>query len=186
MSYVAILLADGFEEVEALFPCDFLRRSDVDVKLLSVTEQKIVSGSHSISVVADMYLKDALAKDISTVIVPGGMPGSMNLADNNLVVQLVNNVYSSGGLIAAICASPVIVLPRTNFFSQKMFTCAPSQLDKIVDSTYYVEAPVVIDKKIITSRGPGTTAQFTYAIVRELKGKEVADKVFNQALFTYD
>ncbi|NIZ40005.1 DJ-1/PfpI family protein [Entomospira entomophila] len=184
MGYVAILLADGFEEVEALLPCDFLRRADIPVKLVSITDNEQVEGSHGIKVVCDLHLADIQHSDISAVIVPGGMPGSTKLAENSAVIDCLNHVYTNNKWVAGICASPTVVLSKTNFFAGKYFTCTPSQRDKTEHRSFYKEEDVVIDGYMITSRGPGTTAAFTHAIITKLASKEIADNLFTRALFT--
>ncbi|NIZ19413.1 DJ-1 family glyoxalase III [Entomospira culicis] len=183
MKYVAILLAEGFEEVEALLPCDFLRRAEIVTKLVSISEDLLVKGAHDITVQADMHLSEVQVADLLGVIVPGGMPGTKHLAENLAVIRLLNDAHAQGKIVGAICASPAIVMPKTNFFAEKTFTCTPSQRDLLADKKYYIEAPVVIDGKVITSRGPGTTAHFTHAIIQELKSKEIADALFTRALF---
>jgi protein deglycase len=183
MQYVAILLADGFEEVEALLPCDFLRRAGIETKLISVMSETQVSGSHGIKVLCDDLLENVMASHLVALVIPGGMPGASTLADDTRVIELLNDVYAKGIMVAAVCASPAVVLTRTNFFSDKKFTCTPVCRDKLTDKGNYVEAPVVIDGNIITSRGPGTTAHFAHAIISDLMSKEKADEIFSDALF---
>ncbi|NIZ47480.1 DJ-1/PfpI family protein [Entomospira nematocerorum] len=183
MGYVAILLADGFEEVEALLPCDFLRRADIPVKLVSVSESNQVEGAHGIKVICDLHLSDMQHSDIAAVIVPGGMPGSTNLAENPAVIACLNQAYVDQKWIAGICASPTVVLSKTDFFEGKYFTCTPSQRDQTEHRSFYKEEDVVIDGYMITSRGPGTTAAFTHAIITKMLSKEIADNLFTRALF---
>lgn len=105
---VIVFIAKGFEEVEALTVVDYLRRVNIKVDMVSITEDKLVLGSHQIKVVTDKLLKDIEAHNYEAVIIPGGMPGSSNLKNNAEVVAIVKSMYKQNKLVAAICADPIV------------------------------------------------------------------------------
>ena len=115
MKKAIVFLADGFEEVEALTPVDYLRRAGVEVTVAGVSKTEI-TGSHGIKVNADAALSDSLlGEKYDAVIAPGGMPGAANLAATPLVEKLFKDAESRGAVIAAICAAPVVVLAKPGF-----------------------------------------------------------------------
>lgn len=180
-----IFFANGFEETEALAPIDVLRRGGVDVKIVSIYEDKTVTGSHNIPMVADMTFGEFLdsvelsgttAEDL--MLFPGGMPGSPNLAACSKLMELLLKHYEEGGTAAAICAAPSVVLSKLPGLSGKTMTCydgfEPALVEKGVN---YVKDGVAVDGNIITGRGAGHAITFGLAILAHLKGQEAADKV---------
>ncbi|MGT2711536.1 DJ-1 family glyoxalase III [Streptococcus oriscaviae] len=166
MAKVAVLLAEGFEEIEALTPVDVLRRADMEVSILGLTDLE-VTGSHGIKVVADgVFGGDLSPYDL--VILPGGMPGSTNLRDHTGLITALQSSYSSGKLLAAICAAP-IVLERAGFLADRQFTCYPG-IENQIEAGHHQETAVVVDGQIITSRGAGTSLDFAYRLVDLLGG----------------
>ena len=130
MKGVYVFLANGFEETEALAPVDILRRGGVDVKTVSVNYDKFVTGSHKVTVVADLTygefkseveLEGTEEKD--TIIFPGGMPGTKNLAENAEIINFMRLHYAEGGTVAAICAAPGLVVSQLPSLEGKHFTC---------------------------------------------------------------
>ena len=103
---VCVLLAPGYEEVEALTPVDYLRRAGLVVDVVSTTEDIAVESSHKVIVQADTFLDDIQAKDYALVVIPGGLPGAPNLAANPKVIDLLQAVYAQGDYVAALCAGP--------------------------------------------------------------------------------
>ena len=120
---VAIVLADGFEEIEAITPIDFLRRADIEITAVGVGGTS-VRGSHGITVAADISVADYSATP-RYVILPGGMPGAKNLAASTEVRGLLARVSKSSGVICAICAAPAVVLAPLGYLDGKRFTCYP-------------------------------------------------------------
>jgi protein deglycase len=170
-----LILADGFEEIEALTPADILRRADISVTTAAVNQLK-VTGAHKIIVIADKILdKNDTQYDIC--ILHGGTPGVANLAASPLVKSIVTTMYRDGKYIAAICAAPARVLAPLGILDGKKATCFPGCETNFSPSTTYLEQDVVIDGNIITSRGAGTSIAFALAIVEQLRGKEIADKI---------
>lgn len=180
-----IFFANGFEETEALAPIDVLRRGGVDLRIVSIYDDRTVTGSHGIPMVADMSfgefleraeLEGTAAGDL--MLFPGGMPGSTNLAACNKLMELMLRHYEEGGTVAAICAAPSVVLGKLPGLEGKTMTCydgfEPALLEKGVK---YTKDGVAEDGNIITGRGAGHAISFGLAILAHLKGKETADKV---------
>lgn len=180
-----IFFANGFEETEALAPIDVLRRGGVDIRIVSIYDDRTVTGSHRIPMIADMSFPEFLgevrlegttAGDI--MVFPGGMPGSTNLAACDRLMELMLDHYAAGGSVAAICAAPSVVLSKLPGLAGKTMTCydgfEPALLEKGVKHT---KEGVATDGNIITGRGAGHAVAFGLAILAHLKGKETADKV---------
>ncbi len=173
---VYIFLADGFEEIEALSPVDFLRRSGVDVKTVSLNSDLFVKGSHGITVKADILLSDvSLDKNLEGIILPGGMPGSNNLNSCSVVEKAIRFCEKESKLICAICAAPFI-LGEKCVLKNKNATCYPGFEDKLTGATVKSDS-VVTDGNIITAKGAGVAWEFSFAIASALKGKDTAEKV---------
>lgn len=182
MKKVALLLADGFEEVEAVTPVDFLRRAGIEVIVTSIAELK-VTGSHDIVILADTTL-DTLGDDLDGIILPGGMPGAANLAQSKALIALIRKMNKSSKLLAAICAAPALVLGKSELLEGRKFTCYPGFENEISGAKFSTES-VVLDGNILTSRGPGTAAEFAIAIIEYLLGKEAAETVKKSTLQNY-
>jgi 4-methyl-5(b-hydroxyethyl)-thiazole monophosphate biosynthesis len=181
-----LLLANGFEEVEALTPADFLRRAEVELTIAAIGESLCVKGSHGIAVCADVLLaelaKQGKASEIwDAVIIPGGMPGASNLAESREVCALLTEMAAAGKLVCALCAAPAVVLSPLGLLKNRKFTCYPSYEKNVKDGTYSEES-VVLDGNIITSRGPGTAAMFALGIIGYLVGNDTAKKIKTAAL----
>lgn len=179
MKRIAVLLADGFEEVEAVTPIDFLRRAGVEVIIAGVTG-KIVTGAHGIKITADMGA-DELPSDLDGVVIPGGMPGAQNVSDSPVAVSIIQKHFNSGKVIAAICAAPAVVLGSHGLLKGRKYTCYPGYEKDVKDGTFCHES-VVNDGNLLTSRGPGTAARFALALIERLAGKEEANKIHKGTL----
>lgn len=166
MKKVIVVLADGFEEIEALTAVDILRRADIKTDICS-TECEYVRGAHNITVKADTFISD-INEDYDMIILPGGMPGTFNLMKNRELMNLIRKYNNNNKFIAAICAAPK-VLNKAEVLSGKKITSYPGALNSFDDFTYS-EENVVKDKNIITSRGPGTAMEFALKIVEVLQG----------------
>jgi 4-methyl-5(b-hydroxyethyl)-thiazole monophosphate biosynthesis len=194
---VIVLLAEGFEEVEAVTPIDYLRRAGIEVTTAAVGAKgtdsgasRIVTGSHGIPVTADAALADLAkagkaAAAWDAVLIPGGMPGAANLAASKETGALLKEMAAAGKTVAAICASPAVVLAPLGILAGKRFTCYPG-MEKAVGGAQWSEDKVVIDSiaaggSIITSRGAGTAAAFAIAVISkllsEVEGKKIAASV---------
>ena len=165
MAKVAVILADGFEEIEALTVVDVLRRANITCHMVGFEAQ--VTGSHAIQVQADRVFDGDLS-DYDLIVLPGGMPGSANLRDHELLIAELQKCEQVGKKVAAICAAP-IVLNRAGLLKDKVFTCYDGVQEQIADGHYRKET-VVVDGQITTSRGPATALAFAYNLVEQLGG----------------
>ena len=171
---VYVLLANGFEEIEALTPVDMLRRAGSQVKTISIENGLVVRGAHGIDVVADVMPADAREK-IDLLILPGGMPGSLNLDASPVADDMLRRALTDGGRIAAICAAP-LVLGRRGLLKGKFATCYPG-FEKELEGATVLTEPVVTDGLITTARGMGAATIFGAELVKCLHGKEEAKKM---------
>lgn len=185
MKGVYIFLANGFEEIEALATLDVLRRGGVDVKTVSVLYDKFVTGSHKMTVVADMTYGEFKAEvqldgtdESDVMIFPGGMPGTRNLAENGEIINFMRLHYAEGGAVAAICAAPGLVVSQLPSLQGKHFTCFDGFEDApVARGGIYEQKPAVSDGNLITGRGAGCAVEFGLAILAHLKGEEAAAAV---------
>lgn len=177
MKKILVLLAEGFEEIEALTPVDYLRRADVEVDVASLTEDLSVTGSHGIVVSADTTLDAVDPAVYDGVYLPGGMPGSLNLRDDARVLKIVRDFAGSGKAVAAICAAP-IVLEKAGVIANKRVTGYPGTVDKLENvGTYDADAIVVQDENIFTGRGAAAAVYLSFALITALCGEEKTKRV---------
>lgn len=178
-----LFLATGFEEIEALGTADALRRAGMDVKLVSISNDKDVAGAHGITAKTDYLFSDVDCSDAEWLICPGGMPGASNLAAfEPLMVQLKNHA-AKGGKIAAICAAPAVVLAAAGLLQNRKATAYPGFEAMLEDGgAIYTEGRAVTDRNIVTANGPGSTFAFAHAIITAACGEEVADEVMQGML----
>ena len=180
-----VFLADGFEISEALTTVNMLRRGGVTVKTVSIYDDRIVTSSNRIPVVADMAFGEFRASTTfgpclptDVMIFPGGMPGSSNLAAFPKLMDIMLQHYEAGGTLAAICAAPSVVLGLLPTLEGKKMTCYDGFEETLqAKGAEYVKEGVVVDGNIITGRGPGWAVEFGLAILSLIKGQETADKV---------
>ncbi len=185
MKGVYIFLADGFEITEALTTVNMLRRGGVNVKTVSIYDDRIVTSSNRIPVVADMAFGEFKASTtfgpcLSTdvMIFPGGMPGSSNLAAFPKLMDIMQQHYAEGGTVAAICAAPSVVLGLLPGLEGRRMTCYDGFEEALnVKGAECLKEGVVVDGNIITGRGAGWAVEFGLAILAHIKGQETADKV---------
>ena len=180
-----VFLADGFEISEALTTVNMLRRGGVNVKTVSIYDDRIVTSSNRIPVVADMAFGEFRASTTfgpclptDVMIFPGGMPGSSNLPAFPKLMDIMLQHYEAGGTLAAICAAPSVVLGLLPTLEGKKMTCYDGFEETLqAKGAEYVKEGVVVDGNIITGRGPGWAVEFGLAILALIKGQETADKV---------
>ena len=174
---VAIMLADGFEEVEALAVADVLYRAGVRADLISVTDARHVTSSHGIRVVAGVMLEDVDLSAYTLLFLPGGMPGTLGLKGTPAIQAEVLRRADAGQPVAAICAAPSI-LAELGVLEGRHATANPAFVKAIAAGGAIVhENPVVVDESIITSRGAGTSLELGLEILRYLLGDEAVDEV---------
>ena len=171
-------LAEGFEELEAIAPIDLLKRAGVEVKTVGVGG-KMISGSHGITFDTDLTDCDILLSDnLSGVILPGGMPGTINLENNMNVQRAVDFCAENGKLLCAICAAPSI-LGHKNLLEGKEAISYPG-FEKDLYGAEISKKSVVTSGNIITAKGAGVAVDFGLEIVAYLKGRDVSDKIREQ------
>ena len=177
---VIIFLADGFEEVEAVTPIDFLRRAGADVTVAGVGGGTVKS-SRGLLVQTDKAVSESDAGNWDAVLIPGGMPGASNIAASAACSKIIKSQVSSGRLLAAICAAPAVVLAPLGLLSGHRFTCYPG-MEKDVSGARWSEERVVVDGNLITSRGPGTAGEWALEIISKLFGPDSAKKIGRDVL----
>lgn len=180
-SKIYIFLADGFEELEALAPLDILRRAGFEVETVSITNDIEVVGSHGLRVLCDSTINLISPEIADLLILPGGMPGSDNLAASEDLAEILIKHNKEGKRLAAICATPY-VLGELHILEGKQATCYPGYEDKLIGAEF-VNQPVVVSQNVITGNGAGAAVRFAFKIVSELKGQRfsefLAEKMMN-------
>jgi len=171
---VVIILADGFEELEAVTVIDVLRRAGIEIISAGLHEGPVLS-TRQIKLIPDTVIDTISSDDFDMLVLPGGMPGSANLNADGRVKGLIRDFNTKGKMTGAICAAPY-VLADAGILNGKRATSYPSFKDKL-GSAIYEEKTVVEDGNILTSRGPGTALSFALAIAEKLAGKEKAQQI---------
>lgn len=172
MKKVVVFLATGFEEIEALAVVDILRRADVEVDICSLNGE-YVTGSHNITIKSDVLIENVEIDKYQCIVLPGGLPGSTNLRDDERIIEFIKDFDNKGKLIAAICAAP-IVLEKAGIIRDRKVTSYPGSLEN-AKKVNYKEEVVVASENLITSRGPATVLEFAYNILNAMGLKEKAD-----------
>jgi 4-methyl-5(b-hydroxyethyl)-thiazole monophosphate biosynthesis len=180
MKHVAIFLAEGFEEVEALTPVDVLRRADVKVTTISINNKKEVCGSHNITVLADQTFDSTDFNTFDAIVLPGGMPGTNNLNAHKGLKQTILQFANEGKLIGAICAAPLI-LGEMDLLNNKEATCYPGFEEKLIGASISIQQSVK-DENIITANSIGAAMKFSLNLVKELCGNDIANELANKML----
>lgn len=174
---VAVLLATGFEEVEALAVVDALYRAGIRADLISIENERHVISSHRIKLVSDLMLADVDLASYTVVFLPGGMPGTLGLKANEHVREELLRRASSGEKTAAICAAPSI-LSELGVLEGRRATANPGFMAALSAGGAQAQSEcVVVDGNIVTSRGAGTALELGLELVRQLLGEEVAQQV---------
>ncbi|MDD5634887.1 MAG: DJ-1/PfpI family protein [Candidatus Omnitrophica bacterium] len=176
-----IILANGFEETEAVTSIDMLRRCGVEVIIAGVGKN-LIKGSHGIDIKADILIDD-YSEVPDAVILPGGMPGAENLASSPKVKDLILKMNEKKKIVAAICASPAIVFAPLGILKGKSATCYPGMEENFSSDVKFSENKVVQDENIITSRGPATSLEFAILIAKNLVGGTKADMIAGHMLY---
>lgn len=172
---VYLHLADGFEEVEALTVVDVLRRANIDIETISITETYEVTGTHGVKVVADQLLDEVDYDQCDMIVLPGGLPGADYLEKDERLIEKIKIFNDQDKWIAAICAAPKI-LGRLGLLSGKTATCYPG-IEDLLKGAKISSDPVAQSGNIITSKGPATAMLFALKIVEVLLGKDTAQKI---------
>jgi 4-methyl-5(b-hydroxyethyl)-thiazole monophosphate biosynthesis len=172
---IYMFLAEGFEEIEALCPLDLMRRAGLSVTTVGIGGEYI-TGAHAITIRADITDRDFYAhsaqNETEMVFLPGGMPGTLNLGESEVVGDAIRSAYEDGKYIAAICAAPSI-LGKMGLLLGKEAICYPGFEDTLVGARIS-EEPVVLDGRIATAKGMGVALEFGLLAVSLLCGEETA------------
>ena len=176
MARVLIPLADGCEELEAVTIIDLLRRAGLEVVTAGLSHRG-AAGAHGIALGADTTLEAVANAEFDAVVLPGGEPGATHLKDDARVIALLKRHAAAGRLVAAICAAPK-ALAAAGLLDGKLATSYPGYLDDHpAPGMRFVAQPVVVDGRIVTSRGPGTAMDFALTLIEMLSGRAARDKV---------
>lgn len=182
-----LFLADGFEEIEALTILDIMRRAGLDVATVSINESADVMSTHDVPVKADMTINDEQFDNAGWYIVPGGQPGSDNLAACSRLSKLIKQHAAEGRKIAAICAAPAVVLAPLGVLKGYEATCYPGFEDALkAGGAKKIDIPVVTDRNIITANGPGAAMELALAIVAHNQGEQAAKTLADALQYNKD
>lgn len=172
---IYVFLANGFEETEAVVPIDILRRAGFDVKLISITDELLVTSSHGVTIKADTTFDETDFNNAEMLFLPGGMPGTKNLDAHAGLCELLQDSAEKGVKLAAICAAPS-VFGNLGLLNGKEATCYPGFEDQLMGASVS-ENPVVVSDNFITARGAGVAMKFALKLVEVLKGKKIAEEL---------
>jgi protein deglycase len=175
MSYsetILVPLAEGFEEIEAVTIIDVLRRAGLSVMVAGLGPSP-VTGAHGVAFGTDCSLDEVIGTAVGMIVLPGGMPGTENLAEDERILSLVRDLHGRGKRVAAICAAP-LVLARAGILGEGPVTSHPTVRDRLGGARYLEEPRVVRSGPILTSQGPGSALEFALEIVQDLCGGSVA------------
>ncbi len=172
---VYLFLGTGFEEVEAIATIDVLRRAEVELTTISVMGESFVEGAHGVRIEADKMFDEVDYSNAQMLILPGGMPGTLNLGEHEGLINILREQNKRGGWIAAICAAPSI-LGKMHLLRNREAVCYPGFEDQL-EEAFVTKDRVKVSGNIITSKGPGCTIEFALQLAAILKGDAVASMV---------
>ena len=175
MSKIGIFMADGCEEIEGLTVVDIMRRAQMEIDMISITDQLEVTGSHGITFQTDILAKEADYDSYDGIVLPGGLPGTLHLGADDTVKKIICRFAEENKLVAAICAAPG-VLGAAGILKGRNAACHPGHEDKLIGANVRFE-PVVTDGNVITSRGMGTAIAFALEIVRYFADDAAVEKI---------
>jgi len=176
---VLVPLAEGFEEIESVTVIDILRRAGAEVIVAGLVA-KSVTGSHRIAIITDVLLEEVKDQDFDCVVLPGGMPGAINLKADSRIQKIIQRHEQAGKLVAAICAAP-IVLVEAGILKDRRFTIHPSQVNHIRLSAQ--DSPIEVDRGVITGQAAGAAMKFAFTLVEKLYGPEKVQEINRSVLF---
>jgi len=178
---VFVILAEGFEEIEAIIPIDVLRRAGLNVTTIGLSGQT-VTGSHGIVLLADRTWNEVVTLTPEVLFLPGGIPGSSHLGEHSGLKEMAKRVADSNHWLAAICAAPALTLASWGLLSGREATCYPGYESHFPPDVKYQRTSVVVDGRIITACGAGVTMEFSLQLVKLLVNQEAANKLRTQML----
>ncbi len=165
---IAVFLAEGFEEIEAVTPVDVLRRAGFEVITVAIGEMSDVQGAHGVRYIADAFVDELDPEEYAMTVFPGGLPGATNIAADKATLDFARKVYDRGGIVSAICAAPV-ALAAAGLLDGVSYTCYPGFQEKIGGD--YRGGRVCVCGRVVTACGPGASIEFAMALVKAL-GKD--------------
>lgn len=183
MAKVIVVLADGYEEIEAVTVIDILRRADVEVCVAGLKDG-LCKGSHGLLIQPDKLLTEVFADAYDMIVLPGGTVGARNIGKDPKADAVLRKFAQEEKYIGAICAAPS-VLAEKGLLEGKLATSYPSFKERMESKCDYQDAIVVVDEHIVTSRGPATAAEFAFTLVELLVEEDTAEKLRNAMLFSY-
>ena len=175
MKKIGIFMADGCEEIEGLTVVDIVRRAKMEIVMISITGKREVTSSHQVTFLTDALAAEADYDTLDGIVLPGGMPGTLNLQADETVNKVIRQFATEGRLVCAICAAPS-VLGAAGILEGKCATCHPGFEEKLTGAKVE-EKEVVVDGNVITSRGMGTAIPFALEIVRYFADDETVEQV---------
>jgi len=175
MKRIAVMLANGFEEIEAIAVIDVLRRAEFDVTTVSINEKCEVTGSHQVQILADKVFGDVSFDLFDMIVLPGGMPGASHLNEQSGLREQILNFHEQNKWLGAICAAP-LVFGNLGILKNKKATCYPGYENQLHGAIVTSEESEV-SGKIITGKGAGVAIQFALKIVEQLKGETIATEL---------
>ena len=179
---VALFVENGSEELELIAPLDILRRANIHVDLISANNEDYITSSHDVKIIVDKKINDIdNILDYDAIVIPGGMPGSTLLRNNDKIITFYQDMYNAGKLVAAICAAP-IVLSKAGILEDKEVTSYPGFDNEINCKLYNNEKAVIVDKNVVTAQGPAVAILFGYEIVNYLLQDDTAQNISNAML----
>lgn len=181
MAQVAVLLADGFEEIEALTVVDMLRRAEIDAWMVSIMGRLDVDGAHDISVIADMLYEMMDFSAIDMLVLPGGLKGTQNLEKYKPLEKEIENFLEQDKYVTAICAAPTILGKRGILKGKK--ACCYEGMEEDLLGALVTKETVAKDGKIITSRGMGTAIDFSLSLIEALKDEKTASSLAEKIMY---
>ena len=179
MKKLGIFLANGFEDMEAIVPYDQCKRAGIDVEFISINEDKQVTSSHNLVVLAHNTINMINFEEYDGIILPGGSKGVDNLKENIKLMTMLLEFNINNKLIGAICAAPTILL-QLNIISDQKYTCYETMKK---ENSNYSRKPVVVSDNIITSTNCGTSSYFGIAIIEYLLGKEKSLEIKKETMY---
>ena len=180
---VYILLADGFEEAEALVTADLLRRGKVETALVGLDGLE-VRGSHGITVTADLTMDEVDRERMEMLVLPGGLGGVESIQMNLFALALIQHAYDNGSYLAAICAAPTI-LAHLGILDRRKAVCYPGMEEDMGSAVVQQGRPVVVDGRIVTGEAAGSVFSFGLKLVEILRGEETAQAVKEAVHYQY-
>ena len=178
---IAVFFANGYEELEALTVVDLTRRAGIETWMVSITEEKAVTGSHGITVSMDKTLTEVDFDKVEMIVLPGGMPGTLNLEACEPLMEKVKEFDKNGKYISAICAAPT-VFGHLGLLKERLACCYPDMEDGLVGAEVTYDSVAVSDH-ILTSRGMGTAIDFGLQIIARFQGKGAAEEMAKKIVY---